>query len=55
MGLYFIAVCVIAAIFCMYAVITDGWDDAKSTVFWTIGIFGGVALVWIAGDKISKK
>jgi len=44
----------IALLFCVYAVATDGWTSASTTVFYTLGIFGIPSLIWIVYNAITK-
>jgi hypothetical protein len=50
----FLAVIAIAIGINVYAVVTDGWYAARSTMSWTLLIFGLPSIIWIIGDAIVK-
>jgi len=52
--IYF-ASCIMAFIFCLYAVITEGFESNKMTILYTILIWGGIGLFWAVYNKLSKR
>lgn len=50
----YLILCGIVASFCIYGIVTEGWEPLKSTVYIAAAWFGGIGLLWFIIDKIQK-
>lgn len=54
-NLILLAVNIIAVLFLIYAVVTEGYEENKKTIVLTVIIFGIPSLIWIIGSEIYNK